>query len=543
MKLQAHALARPAHGKVLNSALGNIMNTDNNIAQGMNKPTLSLVQIANMAIGFFGIQMAFSLQGANASRIFQTLGSDVESLAIYWLAGPLTGLVVQPLVGHFSDNAWTRFGRRRPFFVAGAIWAAVALTFMPNAPSLWIAVASLWVLDASINVSMEPFRAFVGDKLPEQQRTIGFAMQTFFIGVGGVLGSWLPQILTWSGVSNEVINGRVPDNVVYAFAIGAAAVIITIAWTVVTTGEYSREEVKAFEAADAAKGKKDDYAGPVDRSVSFYNLWGAVTIVGGLLLIFLIIDRSWEEELYVIGGGFAVLGVLFFIRSILMGLGGKQNFLTHIIDDLVAMPPIMKQLAVVQFFSWVGFFVMWIFTTPAVAENYFGTTDAGSGTYQDAGDWVGIMFGVYSLVSAAYAFVLPVIAGKLGLRLTHAVNLLVGAAGFASYVLFSHPDMLILSMICVGVAWASVLTMPYAILSNGIPPLKMGVYMGIFNFFIVLPQLVVASIMSTILKNLLGGDTILIFLVGAFSLCLAAISLFFVNSTRHKWDPDYVAQD
>ncbi len=503
---------------------------------GVQKPQLSILQIANMAVGFFGIQMAFALQNANASRIFETLGSDVSNLAIYWLAGPVTGLIVQPLVGHFSDNTWTRFGRRRPFFLAGAIWAAIALLLMPNAPMLWMAVASLWILDASINISMEPFRAFVGDKLSRRQRTAGFAMQTVFIGIGGLLGSWLPAILTWAGVSNLADGGRVPDNVVYSFMIGAAAILISVIWTVVTSGEYSPDEMSAFEANEASHAGDDEYIRPADKAPGFYSLWGIISLVLGLGLCALVNVTGSDKQLYVIGGGIAILGALFVLNALLIRSSKPKIFISEILDDLIAMPKIMKQLAVVQFFSWIGFFVMWIYSTTAVAGQYFGNTDASSQAYQNAGDWVGIMFGVYNGVSALYAFILPAIARRLGLRLTHAVNMLIGAAGLASYALFTDPRMLLISMVCIGIAWGSVLTMPYAILSNGIPAKKMGIYMGIFNFFIVLPQLVVASIMGTILTTLLGGQTILIFWVGGVSFIFAAVSLYFVSSTRHKWD-------
>lgn len=507
------------------------------------KPQLNIWQIAHMAFGFFGIQMAFALQNANASRIFETLGSDVSNLAIYWLAGPVTGLIVQPLVGHFSDNTWTRFGRRRPFFLAGAIWAAFALFLMPNAPQLWMAVASLWILDASINISMEPFRAFVGDKLPERQRTTGFAMQTFFIGIGGLLGSWLPAMLTWGGVSNEVVNGRVPDNVVYSFIIGALAILISVGWTVFSTSEYSPDELKAFDGDGENKTDNSDYVRAPDKAPAFFVKWGLIALVIGAGICAAVFSLGADKQLYVLGGGITILGALFNLNALLISKKPRdKNFFSEILDDLIAMPQIMKQLAIVQFFSWIGFFVMWIYSTTAVAGQYFGNADASSQAYQDAGDWVGIMFGIYNGVSALYAFLLPAIARKMGLRLTHAINLMIGGIGLVSYVLFSNPQALIFSMICIGIAWGSVLTMPYSILSNGIPALKMGIYMGIFNFFIVLPQLVVASIMGSILTKVLGGNTILIFVVGGVSFFIAAVSLLFVNSTRHKWDPDYSAK-
>ena len=520
---------------------GAALEAANDTTTGDRKPALSLIQIINMAVGFFGIQMAFALQNANASRIFETLGSDVSNLAIYWLAGPVTGLIVQPLVGHFSDNTWTRFGRRRPFFVAGAIWAAIALIFMPQAPALWMAVTSLWILDASINISMEPFRAFVGDLLPARQRTAGYATQTIFIGAGGLLGSWLPAMLTWAGISNESVNGSVPQNVIISFLIGAVALIISVGWTVLSSKEYSPEQMAEFAAAEAEAELDGELKTTVKREPAFFQLWGGVTFALGALFCALIFFQGLDRQLYVLGGGFTILGALFLLNSLIRRNENSYPFISEILDDLIGMPRIMKQLAIVQFFSWVGFFVMWIYSTTAVAGQYFGNNDPSSQAYQDAGDWVGLMFGLYNLVSAVYAFVLPGIAKRLGLRRTHAFGLLLGAIGLASYTLFTDKHMLIISMICIGIAWGSVLTMPYAILSNGIPPKKMGIYMGIFNFFIVLPQLVVASIMGTILTAFLGGQTILIFLVGGATFVLAALSLYFVDSTRHKWDPDYTA--
>lgn len=498
--------------------------------EAVDKPPLSVRQIINMAVGFFGIQVAFALQIGNASRIFQTLGSNVTDLAVYWLAGPLTGLIIQPIVGHLSDNTWTRFGRRRPFFVAGAMWAAVALFVMPRTPELWFAVASLWILDAAINVSMEPFRAFVGDLLPARQRTRGYAFQTIFIGVGGFIGSWMPWTLTQLGISNQVIDGGVPDNVVWSFAIGGVLLVSAVMWTVLTTKEYAPDVAARFNKAELdAEG--DDFLTAVAKPSKFFWLWGFASILLGTVVCYSVWRFGFQRESYVLGGLIAAIGLMFCLRAL---LPTTKNMVTSIIDDVVAMPRVMKQLAVVQFFSWGAFYIMWSYSQPAIAERYFGTANPDSQMFQAAGDWIGILTGIYFLVSAAYALLIPAIAGKLGLRKTHALGLICGALGFASYLVFTDKNMLILSVVFIGIAWGSILTMPYSILSNGIPPQKMGIYMGIFNFFIVLPQLFLGTILGTLLENVFDRHAMPLFGLGVVSLLIAAACLARVDSTKHR---------
>ncbi|MGB3801639.1 MAG: MFS transporter, partial [Lewinella sp.] len=418
------------------------------ISIGSYKPRLSFWEIWNMSFGFLGIQFGFALQNANVSRIFETLGASADELPILWLAAPVTGLLVQPIIGYYSDRTWSeKWGRRRPFFAIGAILATVALFLMPNSTALWMAVLMLWLLDASINISMEPFRAFVGDMLPNEQRTRGFAMQSFFIGTGAVVASALPYIFTnWFGMVNTAPEGTIPDSVRWSFYLGGIAYICAVMWTVFNTKEYPPDDLDQLREENAAQGIYD---------------------------------------------------------------GIKESFL-----GIFRMPRTMVQLAAVQFFSCFALFSMWIYMTPAVTGHVYGTTDTSSALYNEGADWVGICFAVYNGVAALAAFVLPVIARHLNRRLTHLIALFCGAAGLASIYVIESPNMLIVSMVGVGIAWASILSMPYAIISSILPPHKMGYYMGVFNFFIVIPQIVAAGLLGFILTTFFGNVPIYAILIG-----------------------------
>ncbi|MFD1314829.1 MFS transporter [Namhaeicola litoreus] len=439
----------------------------------MEKRKLSFLEIWNLSFGFLGIQMGFALQNANASRVLQIFGADVHELSWFWIVAPLTGLIVQPIIGHYSDKTWTRLGRRRPYFLVGAILASIGLVLLPNAsmftaflPALWIGAGMLMIMDASFNIAMEPFRALVADVLPSDQRTLGFSIQTVLIGIGAVIGSWLPYALTnWFGVSNVSAKGEVPLNLLLSFIIGAAVLIISILITVFNTKEYSPEEMEAFNG---------------------------------------------KEEI---------------------GENAKESSLLNIFTDFKEMPTTMRQLSWVQFFSWFGLFGMWVFSLPAIAHHVYGLPldDNNSESYQNAGDWLGILFGIYNLVSAIYAFFLPAIAKKIGRKKTHAVSLIVGGLGLLSIYFVPNENWLILSMIGIGIAWASILAMPYAILAGSIPPRKMGVYMGIFNFFIVLPQIINAIIGGPMVKHLYGGNPVYALVVSGFSFLLAAALVFKVK--------------
>lgn len=422
--------------------------------------------------------MGFALQNANASRILQIFGADVHELSWFWLVAPVTGLIVQPIIGHYSDNTWTRFGRRRPYFMIGALLASIGLILMPRAnlftaflPSLWVGAGFLMIMDASFNIAMEPFRALVADKLNTDQRTLGFSVQTILIGLGAVVGSWLPYVLTnWFGVSNQAVAGEVPLNLILSFVVGAAILIITILITVISTKEYSPEEVAEFDTEP---------------------------------------EEVPEEE---------------------------SKGLLDIFTDFKNMPLTMRQLSLVQFFSWFGLFGMWVFSTPAIAHHVFGLpmNDTKSMEYQNAGDWVGVIFGVYNGVSAIFAFFLPAIAAKIGRKRTHAISLVIGAIGLISIYFAPNQYWLILSMVAVGIAWASILAMPYAILAGSIPPKKMGVYMGIFNFFIVLPQIVNALIGGPIVKYLYGGNAIFALVTSGVSFLIAALLVRRVHDVDDK---------
>nr|WP_314528169.1 MFS transporter [uncultured Brevundimonas sp.] len=495
------------------------------------RPRLSGLAIWNMCVGFFGIQIGFGLQNANTSRIFQTLGAEVDTLAILWIAAPLTGLLVQPIIGHFSDRTWTRFGRRRPYFLIGAIATTLALIAMPNSPSLWFAAAMLWIMDASINITMEPFRAFVGDNLPEEQRTTGYAMQSFFIGAGAVFASTLPWILSnVFHVAATAPAGVVPLSVKIAFYVGAAGLFSAVLWTVLSTKEYSPEQIAAFERARAPVAADDAPEAPA-RSVRGWLGSGLICLVLGLLGLGLIAALRLEKELLILGGFLAGFGLL----MIAVGMMQRRcmvNAATEILNDIFRMPETMRGLAVVQFFSWFALFAMWIYTTAAVTRVHYGTTDAASAAYATGADWVGVLFGIYNGVAALAAFTLPVIAKRIGRKATHAVMLLLGAAGLFGVFAIREPGLLWLPMIGVGFAWASIVSMPYAILSAAVPDRKMGVYMGVFNIFIVAPQLLAATVLGLILKTLFDGQAIWALVVGAVSFVLAAGSALLIKEHR-----------
>ena len=487
------------------------------------RPRLSPAAIVNMCVGFFGIQIGFGLQNVNTSRIFQTLGAEVDSLAILWIAAPMTGLLVQPLIGHLSDRTWGRLGRRRPYFLFGALLTTLALVAMPNSPSLWFAAAMLWVMDAAINITMEPFRAFVGDNLNEDQRTTGYAMQSVFIGAGAVFASVLPWVLSnVFEVASTAPEGVVPDSVRIAFYVGAAALLTAVLWTVFTTREYSPEQIDAFDRASAAAGTAEVDQGPA-RSIRAYTIGGLIWLVVGALGFAGVAVAGIEKELYVLFGGLAVFGLL----QIAVGLlhrARASNGLLEIMDDIFRMPETMRGLAVVQFFSWFALFSMWIYTTPAVTAVHYNAPAPTSTGYGEGADWVGVLMGVYNGVAALAAFMIPVLARRIGRRGAHATNLVLGGLGLIGVFLIRDPALLWIPMIGVGFAWASIVSMPYAILSGAVPGRKMGVYMGIFNIFIVVPQLVAATLLGLILKSVFDGQAIWALVIGGVSFFIAAIA-------------------
>jgi maltose/moltooligosaccharide transporter len=435
------------------------------------KPLLSTRSIWNMSVGFLGIQAGFALQNGNASSILQRYGADVHELPNFWLVAPIIGMIVQPIIGHYSDRTWNRFGRRKPFFLAGAIAACFGMMLMPNAgvlaaalPLVLMGAGMLMIMDASFNVAMEPFRALVADKLPSTQRTLGFSVQTALIGVGAVIGSWLPWFLAkMVGVADTADAGIVPDNVKWSFYIGGLLLLAAIIWTVSTTTEYPPAEQARYSGEAETAPEK-----------------------GGLSLIF---------------------------------------------KDLAAMPKTMRQLGWVQFFSWFGLFSMWVFTTPAIAHHVYGCAinDTTSQAYSDAGNWTGVIFGVYNGVSAVFALFLPAIAARVGRKKTHAIALICGGLGLISIYFATSPTFLLFSMIGVGIAWASILAMPYAMLAGSLPAHKMGVYMGIFNFFITIPQIVSGVANRPIVQHVFGNNAIYAIVMAGVFFLLAAASVTLVE--------------
>ena len=487
----------------------------------MNKrPPLSFWQIWNMSFGFLGIQFGFALQNANVSRIFQTLGAEIDSLAILWVAAPVTGLLVQPIIGYFSDRTWGKLGRRRPYFLVGAILASISLILMPNSGALWIAVGTLWILDSSINVSMEPFRAFVGDNLPEEQRTMGYAMQSFFIGIGAVIASLLPYIFTnWVGLDNTASEGVIPESVKWSFYVGAIAFFGAVLWTVMKSKEYSPEELQSFDdslSEESANLETDKWS--KQQSLGYKLLILGITFT--ILLATTSLGKD-NKDLYILGAGFIAFG-LGFLVSYLVKRGGSSNDFVGIVDGLLMMPNKMKQLAYVQFFSWFSLFSMWIYTTSTVTKHVFGSEDATSQAFNDGANWVGNGFAVYNGIAALVAFLLPLLAKQITRKKTHALALVIGAISLAAIFVFPDKYIFLVCMIGIGIAWCSILSMPYAMLTGALPAAKMGYFMGVFNFFIVIPQILAAAVLGFLLRSLFNGEPGYALIIGGVSFLVAA---------------------
>ena len=487
------------------------------------QPQLSFWQVWNMCFGFMGIQFGFALQNANVSRIFQTLGADYNNMTLLWVAAPITGLVVQPIVGYFSDRTWGKLGRRRPYFLYGALLSTAALFVMPNSPSLWIAAGTLWILDASINVSMEPFRALVGDVLPTEQRGFGYAMQSFFIGIGAVVASALPWMMTnWFDVSNTSDVGGIPESVKLSFYAGGLIFVAAVSWTVFTTKEYAPEEMASFFEDSADESAASDVS---PAEASSYTRGGVTWLLLGIAATFIIDTFSdvLDRNLYILSLGIAVFGLCQLAASRLIARGKTDHGFVTVLHDLFNMPRPMRKLAAVQFFSWFPLFAMWTSTTAAVTAYHFNTTDPTSGAYNQGADWVGLLFSTYNVVAMLFAILIPIMVRKMGLKRSHMVNLFCGGFGFISFVVIQDPFFLLLSMVGVGMAWASILSLPYALLSTVIPYQKMGLFMGIFNFFIVLPQILAASILGVIVGQLFGGEPVYALVIGGVSMLFAGL--------------------
>lgn len=455
-------------------------------ATNSRKPNVSFFAIWNMCFGFLGLQFGLGLQNANATRIFETLGAKFDDIPALWIAAPLTGLLVQPLIGYLSDRTWSKLGRRRPYLLVGALLSAGALLIMPLSPMLWVAAVMLWMLDASINTSMQPFRALVGDQLPLGQRPLGYAMQSFFIGVGAVVASAMPWVFEQVGIANTAAPGIVPDTVRYSFFLGACVLFLSILWTVISTREYPPETLETFDETTPELP-------PQGNPRRMQGLFWAVVGVAGLFGVY---HWALDKQLYLVGAGALTWGLALLFQP----KGEPKGFFSTLMVNIETMPHAMRRLAPVQFFSWLALFAMWIYTTPAVAEVFFGSSDTTSVAYNQGANWVGVLFAAYNGFAALASIIVPMVARGFGLRWTHLVNVWLGGAGLLSFVFIHDSHWLLASMLGIGFAWASILSLPYAIVSDSVPPKTMGVYMGIFNFFIVIPQLVAASVLGFCLK-------------------------------------------
>lgn len=484
------------------------------------KPLLSFWQLWNMSFGYVGIQFGFALQNANVSRIFETLGAKVDEIPILWIAGPVSGLVVQPIVGYMSDKTWNRLGRRKPYFLVGAILASLALLVMPNSPGLWFAAGMLWIMDASINVTMEPMRAFVGDMLPDEQRTTGFAVQTFFIGASSVVGSLMPYLLTKCfHFANTAPEGQVPATVKWSFYLGGAVYLLAVLWTIVSVREYSPQEQEAFHSGEAGGSGNGDPEITLNAK-KCYGV-GTLLVFGGLVVSFAIRHLVWDKALYILSFGASIYGAVQMVAAWRYSAGKKKG-LVELVYDFNNMPGAMRQLALAQLFTWFALFAFFIYATAAVTSYHFGSSDPRSEAYNEGANWVGVLMSVYNGVAALVAFLLPVIAKRTSRVTTHVACLVIGGAGLWSMHFFTNPDLLIVSMCALGIAWASLLTMPYAILSSVVPYRKMGVYMGMFNFFIVIPQILAAALLGLLVRTVFNGKAIDAIVLGGVSMIVAA---------------------
>jgi len=447
------------------------------------KPRLNFWQIWNVSFGFLGIQIGFALQSANVSRILSNLGADLHSLSFFWLAAPLMGLIVQPIVGAASDRTWNRFGRRGPYLLGGAIVACFAMWLMPNSaalvsiiPALAFGAIMFALMDGSFNITMQPFRALVADMVPEEQRTLGYSIQSFLINTGAVVGSVLPFFLTnILGVQNSAPTGQVPPSVIWSFYIGGAILLLSVVWTVFRTKEYPPKEY-------CEQNKLD------------FEVW----------------SKSQTEK---------------------KSMAEKLRNFGHLFTE---MPPMMIKLAIVQFFSWFALYLMWVYTTPAIAQHVYGAPigDSSSDLYQEAGNWVGVLFGAYSFFAAIFSILMTRIARILGRKTTYAMALVLGGLGYLSMYIFNTPNMLFISMAGIGIAWAAILAMPYALLSESLPADKMGVYMGIFNFTIAGPQIISGLVGGTILRSFFDNHAIFMLMICGVSMLLGAFSVLFINTKK-----------
>jgi maltose/moltooligosaccharide transporter len=488
------------------------------------KPHLSSWQICSICLGAFGIQFGFALPQANATRIFQNLGASLDIVPLLFLAGPITGLIVQPLVGYYSDRTWTRYGRRRPYFLAGAALAAATLVVMPNATTLWIAVLMLWVLDASLNFTMGPFRAFVADQMSAEQRATGYLMYMSFASIGAVVGSLLPWMFATLGVSKQAPPGEISLAVKYAFGVGATLMVLAVSWSAFTNREYPPEMLEKFDGAD--------FKNDADRSPEKMRRHAFVWLALGFVGLFLAWVAGVRAELYVLVGASLAYGAFLLVASWMK----SDNAFTNILGELDSMSASMRWLALVQFCSWFTLFAVFVYTTPAVASMQFHSSVPGSEGYEAGANWVGVLFATYNGIAAGVALIIPYFVRRHGLRRVHRVNLWIGTVGLLSMMLFREPESLLVSMIGLGVAWASIISLPYAMLANSLPSRKMGVNIGIFNIFIVIPQLLAVGVLPLLLDVFAGGDPSYALVIGAIGWFLAGVAVLHFKDTTSSAD-------
>ena len=493
------------------------------------KPQLNFWQIWNLCFGFIGIQFGFALQNANISRIFQILGAPIDNIPILWVAAPITGLLVQPIIGYWSDKTWNGLGRRRPFLLAGAVLASLTLFVIPNSPALWVAAGMLWIMDASFNIALGPSLALVGDMLPTKQRPTGFAMQSFFIGISAVVASALPWILShWFGLSNTAPEGIVPPSVKYAFYLGGLILLLSVCWTAYSTKEYSPEDMARFRQHRAIAEAEYNADAPNFFRSSLYFL------IPGLLASLAVAALQLSEQLYILTMGIAAFGGTQLTAGFMRKNGKTQNGFYQITQDLLNMPETVKQLALVQFLSWFALFSLWIYGTAAVTSFHFGTTDTSSAAYSQGADWVGVLFATYNGCAAIAAIFIPIMIRLTSRKITHIINLCLGGLSLIAFAFIKDPDWLLAPMLTLGFAWASILSLPYAMLSNAVPSHKMGVYAGVFNCFIVIPQILAASVLAIVVRHIFNQSTIYALVGAGFFMFLAALATLFVNENANE---------
>jgi maltose/moltooligosaccharide transporter len=487
------------------------------VAPVASKPVaLSKRSIVNLCVGLFGVQIVWGLQNANTSRIFQTLGARIDDLPILWIAGPIAGLLVQPIIGEWSDRTTGRWGRRRPFITAGALLTGAALIAMANADTVWSAALALWLLTFSINIVMEPFRALMGDLAQAGDRDQGFATQVLFIGAGAVFASLLPWLLVKSGVvASSGAPGQMAPAVRASFSVGAAGLLLTVLWTVATAHERPALKRPSPESATPAADRTRHRQLAV-RGAAWAALGCAIAVADGIWL--------QRREGYLLATVVGVFGGLHWLAA--RSASANRNPLIAIATEVIEMPPAMRRLALVQFCTWFGLFALWVYAVPAVTQHFYGNPAPGSAAYETAANWVGTLFAAYNGFAALVALTLPLVVARIGRRRTHALGLALAAVGLITFVTAPAPGWLWLSVLAIGCGWASILAIPYAIVATSVPPHRMGVYMGIHNMFLVLPQLAGAALLGPLVRVALHGNVVgAILIAGVATMVGAAIAL------------------